>query len=105
MTLLIPPAVDFVLVLLVQALFLAVVLRVGGSTNNEQQLIALAFGLILPIAAIGLIATVGSPLVLVVDLAMTLFFRKLWRMYRVPVGHPTEPAISTPSGKGLSQIG
>ncbi len=104
-TLHIPPAVDFVLVLLVQALFLAFVLRVGGSTNNGPQLMALAFGLILPITAIGLIATVRFPLVLVADLAMALFFRKLWRRYRVPVGHPTEPAISTPGGKGLSQIG
>jgi hypothetical protein len=77
----VPASVDFFLVLLVQGLFLVCVLRVIGSTRNERQVIALAFGLIIPIAGIGLIATVAFPLVLVPDAAMVLFFVTLWRKY------------------------
>jgi hypothetical protein len=72
----------FILVSLLQTLFLVYVLRVVGSSGNEPQVIALSFGLILPIAAIGLIATITFPLGLVGDLAMVLFFRMLWRRYR-----------------------
>ena len=57
------------------------VLRVVGSSGNDRQVIALAFGLILPIAAIGLIATAALPLVLVPDAVMVLFFLKLWRAH------------------------
>jgi hypothetical protein len=73
------PAVDLALVVLVQALFLAYILRVAGSENNERNLIALALGLILPIAAFGVLAELALPLTLFLDLVMVLFFRKLWR--------------------------
>jgi hypothetical protein len=76
-----PASIDFFLILLVQGLFLVYVLRVIGSSGNDRQVIALAFGLILPIAAIGLIATAALPLVLVPDTVMVLFFVKLWRAY------------------------
>jgi len=76
--------VDFLMVAFVQALYLLYVLRVGGSSENERQVIGLAFGLILPIAFIGLIATIAFPLALAGDLAMVLFFRMLWRRYQAP---------------------
>jgi len=88
----------FILVALVQALFLVYVLKVAGSSGNEPQVIALSFGLILPIAAIGLIATVTFPLGLLGDLAMVLFFRKLWRMYR------TAPAPSLAATGQLTKV-
>ena len=97
-----PPILDFGVVILVQALFLTYVLRVGGSYGNESQLVAFAFGLIVPIAAIGLIGTIGFPLVLIPDVVMVLFFRMLWRRYRtaspVLILSPTDPS------KGLSEI-
>jgi hypothetical protein len=86
----VPGSIDFFLVLLVQGLFLVYVLRVVGSSGNDRQVIALAFGLILPIAAIGLIATLAVPLVLVPDAVMVLFFAKLWRKYgRTRAGVPS----------------
>jgi len=86
MGLLLPPVAVLLLVILVQGAFLIYVLRVIGSSGNELQLIALAFGLVIPIAAIGLIVTIGFPVALAGDLVMVLFFRKLWMTYdRVPV--------------------
>jgi len=81
-----PASVDFPLVVLAQVVFLLYVLRVAGSSDNEPQLIALSFGLIVPIAAIGLIATIAFPLELLGDLLMVLFFRMLWTRYRVRPG-------------------
>jgi hypothetical protein len=77
-----PPMLVFFLVVFVQALFLVYVLRVVGSSGNEPQIIAFTFGLVIPIASIGLIATIGFPVALVGDLAMVLFFRMLWRGYK-----------------------
>ncbi len=75
----VPPALDFLWVVLLQALFLIWVLRVIGSRGNERNLTGLAFGLVLPIAAFGVIAEVSLPVTLVADLVMVLFFRRLWR--------------------------
>jgi hypothetical protein len=95
-----PALVVLLLVILAQGLFLVYVLRVAGSSNNEPQVIALSFGLIVPIAAIGLIATITVPAALVGDLVMVLFFRMLWRRYRLG-----PPALGAPEagerGKGL----
>jgi hypothetical protein len=97
----VPALADLLLVVLVQGLFLVLVLRTAGSSHNEPQLIALSFGLILPIAAIGLIGTIGFPLALVGDLAMALFFGMLWRRYRSDT--PDLPVQLVPDpGKGLS---
>jgi len=98
-----PALVVLLLVILAQGLFLVYVLRVAGSSNNEPQLIALSFGLIIPIAAIGLIATITVPAALVGDTVMVLFFRMLWRRYRAV---PRALVAPNPGelGKGLSQI-
>ncbi len=74
-----PAAADFVIVLLVQALFLAYVVRRAGTQGKERVLLSLSIGLILPIAVIGVIAELPLPLTLLADLAAFLFFRKLWR--------------------------
>ena len=76
-----PAAVDFLLVVAVQALFLVGVLRVVGSRENERSLIGLALGLVVPIAAIGVISELPLPLALLPDLAFVLFLRMLWVRY------------------------
>ncbi len=50
--------------------------------SNEAQLVALALGILVPVAFFGLIATISLPLVLAADVAMLLFLRQLWRKYR-----------------------
>jgi hypothetical protein len=76
-----PAAIDFFLVIAVQSLFMVFVLRRIGSQNNERQAIALALGLILPIATIGLLVEIRLPVILLADAAFFLFFRKLLRRY------------------------
>ncbi|MGD0637564.1 MAG: hypothetical protein ABSA72_05955 [Nitrososphaerales archaeon] len=98
-----PALLVLLLVILVQGLFLVYVLRVAGASENEPQLIALCFGLIVPIAAIGLIATIAVPAALVGDVVLVLFFRMLWRRYRVGPEVPA-PTGKGEQGKGLSQI-
>ena len=73
-----PAALDFILVLLVQALFLVYVVRRAGISENRKGLLSLSLGLILPIAVFGVIAEVALPLTLLADVAMVLFFRRLW---------------------------
>lgn len=73
-----PPVLDFLWIVVLQAAFLTYVLRTVGSGANGRVVVALAVGLVLPIAAIGLLAQFSFPLVLFPDLLMTLFFRKLW---------------------------
>jgi hypothetical protein len=76
-----PAAVDFVLVVALQGAYLVAVLRFLGSTGNERDLIALAAGLVVPIAAFGLISEISLPLALLPALAFALFLRRLRREY------------------------
>jgi hypothetical protein len=76
-----PAAVDFVVVVALQGLFLIGVLRVAGSTENERNLIAFAVGLAVPIAAIGVISELPLALALLPDVAFVLFLRGLWAEY------------------------
>jgi hypothetical protein len=82
-----PAMIDFVLVIVVQGLFLFYILRVAGSVNNERNLVALAFGLVLPIAAFGVISQAAFPVPLLADLVMAAFFFRLFRA--MPGGLPT----------------
>lgn len=75
----VPAMLDFPLVIVVQALFLVYVLRVGGSTGNGVILAAFAFGLIIPIAAFGVVSQAALPVPLLADGVMVLFFVSLWR--------------------------
>jgi hypothetical protein len=88
-----PAFLVFILVIVVQGLFLVYVVRVIGHSSNELQQVAFTFGLVIPIAAIGLIATIGFPVALAGDLVMVLFFRKLWRRYR----HLPPSALPSPT--------
>lgn len=74
-----PPAVDFACVVLLQGLFLVYTLVVVGSRDNGRNLVAFAFGLVVPIAAFGLISEATLPLILVADLVMVVFFIRLFR--------------------------
>ncbi len=75
----VPPVVVFFMIIAVQGLFLLYVTRVAGFWGNERQLVAFTFGIILPIAIGGIVAEIRLPFTLVADIAMVLFFRKLWR--------------------------
>ncbi len=85
-----PAAVDFVLVVALQGLFLVGVLRVIGSRGNERNLIAFSLGLVVPIAAIGVISELPFALALLPDMAFVLFLRMLW------VEYPAAPRPTLP---------
>jgi len=81
--------IDFALLV---ALFF--VIRQGiGRRANEPHLILLALGATLPIVLFGLLAQVGIPVVLVLDVVYGLFFYTLWNHYR-----PATTPIRVPSG-------
>ena len=95
-----PAAVDLVVVVAVQAAFLVCILRALGSRRNERVILSLALGLIMPIAAFGVVAERALPLTLVADVAMVLFFVKVWRRYPTDgpqVGSEPEPAGGAPA--------
>jgi hypothetical protein len=66
----------------VLALFLAVWSTIGRA-SNAPQMVLLALGLIVPLAVIGLVGQWFLPVVLVLDVLAALFFRTLWRHYRL----------------------
>jgi hypothetical protein len=70
------------------ALFFAV-RAVVGRRENRAHLVALALGVLIPIALFGLAAQIFLPVVLVVDLVFVLFFLTLWKHYRP---HPAPSA-------------
>jgi len=75
-----PAALDFVLVALIQILFMIYILRTFSGQSGRQKL-SLSIGLVLPIAVFGFIAELPIPLVVFADLGFTLFFRELLRRY------------------------
>ncbi len=77
----VPSAADFCIVVALQGAFLLGVLRVIGSRGNERNLIAFSLGLVVPIAAIGVISEIPLPLSLLPDIAFVLFLRMLWKQY------------------------
>ncbi|MDA4112353.1 MAG: hypothetical protein OK439_07420, partial [Thaumarchaeota archaeon] len=93
-----PAFIVTVLTVGVQALYLIYVLRIIGRSYNERNLIALAAGLVTPLAVFGLVSQISLPLVLIVDIALIAFFRKLWTMYgkKNPLG-PIEESRSNGS--------
>jgi hypothetical protein len=76
-----PAAADFAVVVALQAAYLIAALRFLGSMENERNLLAFAAGLVVPIAAIGLISEASLPLTLLPALAFVLFLGRLWREY------------------------
>jgi len=75
------------------ALFLAIWREIGRSAN-EPQLVLVALGAILPLAAVGLLAQWFLPVVLVLDGVAALFFRALWRHYRTAPKGPILPSAA-----------
>jgi hypothetical protein len=63
-----------------------------GRRSNEPHLVLLALGATLPIAVFGLVAQIGIPVVLVVDLLYGLFFYALWKRHR-PTPAPAPGAL------------
>ena len=96
----VPPVIVFIMVIVVQALFLFYLIRMMGSWANERQLVAFTFGLILPLAIGGVAAEIHLPLTLAADLAMVLFFRKLWSNYS-SAGPPGSRLPDIPQGDPL----
>jgi len=54
-----------------------------GSTNNQEQKVGFGIGLLFPIVVFGLIASIGigNVLIVVADLFVLLFSRRLWRKW------------------------
>ena len=78
-------------VVLLQAGYLFYVRRAIGRRNNERNLIALAAGLVSPLAVFGIVSQFSLPLVILVDVALIAFFAKLWGMY--PKQVPAAPLL------------
>jgi hypothetical protein len=75
-----PAVVDLVWVIFVQALYLGYLTR-RSWRNRERGMVALALGLITPIAVFGVLAELALPMTLLADVALILFFRRLWAKY------------------------
>jgi hypothetical protein len=75
-----PAVVDFALVIFVQALYLRYVTR-RSWRNRKRGMLALALGLIIPIAVFGVLAELALPMTLLADVALVFFFRRLWAKY------------------------
>jgi hypothetical protein len=87
-----PAAVAFAADLVaIVALFLAIWRNIGRSAN-EPELVVVAVGAILPLAAVGLVAQWFLPVVLVLDVVAGFFFRALWIHYQPA----SPPSIATP---------
>jgi hypothetical protein len=76
----VPAAVDFVLVILIQAAYLWYLTRWGWRDNAKGRL-SLSLGLLIPIMVFGVVAELSLPLTLLADGAACLLFRELWAFY------------------------
>jgi len=75
----VPASADFVALIVYEGLFLIFVLGVIGTSGNRRNMLAFSFGLLVPVATIGIAAELALPLTLLPDLAALLFFVSLWR--------------------------
>jgi hypothetical protein len=90
-----PAAVAFAVDVVFLALLFFAVRNAIGRGENAPQLVLLAFGLVLPLMAIGLIAQIRIPVVLLLDVVAGGFFLTLWRHYRpAPVPKGTLPGAA-----------
>jgi hypothetical protein len=78
-----PPEIPMVLDIVLAVFILTRAYKSMGSTNNQEQKVALGIGLVFPIAVFGLIASIGlaNPLIVLADLLFILFSRRLWRKW------------------------
>ncbi len=79
-----PPVIPFVLDLVLAMFILTRAYRSMGTVNNQEQKVAFGIGLLFPIAAFGIIASIGlaNPLIIVADILFITFSRRLWRKWR-----------------------
>ncbi len=75
-----PAAADFAVAILVQALYIEYMTKQNW-VDNPRGILAFAIGLLIPIAALGFLSEVLVPFTLLADIAMVLFFRRLWANY------------------------
>jgi len=94
----IPAVADFAVVILLQGAFLVGILKVVGRVSNERVVLSLALGLIVPIAAFGVISERALPMTLIADGVMMLFFRKLWQ------DHPVKGGVESEVDRRKTQI-
>ena len=78
-----PAPLDLLLVVAVQALYLPYLSR-RWPDGSERSAIAFVLGLLLPIMALGVLAELAFPMTILADLAVLVFFRKLWIGYKSP---------------------
>ena len=80
----IPAIVPFVLDILLAMFILRRAYNSMGTVNNQEQKVAFGIGLLFPVAAFGMIASIGlaNPLIIVADILFIMFSRRLWRKWR-----------------------
>ena len=79
----IPPVIPFVLDLFLALFILTRAFNAIGTTNNQEQKVALGIGFLVPIAAFGFVASIGQMNLLIVlaDTLFLMFSRRLWRKW------------------------
>ena len=79
----IPPEIPMVVDVIFALVILTRAFNAMGATNNQEQKVGFGIGLLFPIAVFGLIASIGigNVLIVVADLFVLLFSRRLWRKW------------------------
>ncbi len=93
-----PPWIPMVLDIALSTLLFLTIVHSLGAQQSQAHKTALAFGLLIPVACFGLIASISFPLVIVPDVALFFFSRKLWRRHRVQLVASPLPLTLTPLG-------
>ena len=79
----IPPEIPMLVDVIFALVILTRAFNAMGATNNQEQKVGFGIGLLFPIAVFGLIASIGigNVLIVVADLFVLLFSRRLWRKW------------------------
>ena len=79
----IPPEIPMVVDIVFAMVILTRAFNSMGAANNQEQKVAFGIGLLFPIVVFGLIASIalGNLLIVVADLFVVLFSRRLWRKW------------------------
>lgn len=92
-----PSSIDFLLVIVDQLLYLSLVLRVVGRSNNERILITFVAGLLVPVALFGVVSEFVLPVSSIAVVIASVLLVRLWKKYpvrsQVPEGEETRADI------------
>jgi hypothetical protein len=77
-----PAALAICLLAVTEGLLLIIILKSIGSQANERHLVALAIGILVPIAVYGVFNELNLPLIVIVDAALGIFLFYLYRSYK-----------------------